>query len=356
MMEIGTSLSDPAVLQPFFAGSGWDGWRAVLRAAFGERMTKAEKAFFHSVASREPPTARVKELWAIAGRRCGKDSIGSGTVTHIAASFDPAGRLRPGERALVLCLAVDRAQAQLVLGYTRSYFERVPALAAMVERATDSGFELRNHVDVCIATNDFRSIRGRTVLAVVMDEVSYWSGENSVSPDVEVYRAIRPAMMTLSESMLIGITTAYRRQGLAYDRWAKHFGHDGKVLVIRTDSRTLNPLLPQEEIDEALIEDSEAARADYLSEWRDDLSSYIPRALIEAAIDAGVLVRPYDRQCHYTSFIDASSGQQDSFTCAITHKTAGDVAVLDCLIEIRAPFSTTEAIAQVADALKCRII
>ena len=93
--------------------------------------------------------------------------------------------------------------------------------------------------------------------------------------------------------------------------------------MIRTDSRTLNPLLPQEEIDEALIEDSEAARADYLSEWRDDLSSYIPRALIEAAIDAGVTVRPYDRQCHYTSFIDASSGQQDSFTCAITHKAAG---------------------------------
>ena len=275
MTDIGTTFTHGQLLGPFFAGASWDGWRAVLRAAFGEKLTKAERTFFRTVADRDPPSSRTKELWAIAGRRCGKDSVASGVITHLAASFDPAGRLRPGERVLIVLLAVDRAQSQLVLGYTRSYFERVPALAAMVERVTDSGFELSNGVDVTVATNDFRSIRGRTVLAVVMDEVAYWHGEHSASPDAEVYRAIRPAMMTLPESMLIGITTAYRRQGLAYDRWAKHFGHDGKVLVIRTDSRTLNPLLPQEAIDDALAEDAEAARADYLSEWRDDLSSYI---------------------------------------------------------------------------------
>ncbi len=39
-MDIGTAFSDPKVLQPFFAGTSWDGWRAVLRAAFGERMNE----------------------------------------------------------------------------------------------------------------------------------------------------------------------------------------------------------------------------------------------------------------------------------------------------------------------------
>jgi hypothetical protein len=351
MMEIGTALTDPKVLGPFFSGPSWDGWRAVLRAAFGERMTKSERAFFRTVADREPPRARVREVWAICGRRCGKDSCASGVITHLAASFEPAGRLRPGERALVACLAVDRAQAQTVLGYTRSYFEKVPALAAMVQRETADGFELSNNVDVCIATNDFRSLRGRTLLACIFDEVAYWHGENSVAPDKETYRALRPSMLTLSEAMLIGITTAYRRQGLAYDRWAKHFGHDGKVLVIRADSRTLNPLLPQEEIDDALAEDAEAAKADYLSEWRDDLSSYISRQLIESAVDVGVTVRPYDPQQRYTSFIDASDGMRDSFGCTITHQE-GDIAIQDCLLEIPAPFSVTEATAQVAGVLK----
>jgi hypothetical protein len=351
MMDISAALTNPQIFEPWFHGASWDGWRSVLRAAFAEKMTKAEKAFFRSVADRDPPHARVKELWVIAGRRSGKDSIASVIAAHMAASFEPAGRLRPGERALVAALAVDRSQAATVLGYTRSYFETVPALAALVKRETVTGFELNNGVDIAIVTNDYRSIRGRTVLCVIMDEVSYWLGENTSSPDTEVHKAVRPGMGTLSESMLIGITTAYRRSGLAYDRWQRHFGHDGKVLVIRADSRTLNPLLPQSEIDDALADDAEAARADYLSEWRDDVGNYIQRDLIERAVDKGVTVRPRDPRHRYTSFIDASSGQQDSFAAAVVHME-GDVAILDCLVEVRAPFNTTAAVAEVVAVLK----
>ena len=352
MMQIGSALTDPQIFEPWFHGDSWDGWRAVLRAAFAERMTKAERTFFTSVASREPPAERVKELWVIAGRRSGKDSIASVIAAHVAASFEPAGRLRPGERALVACLAVDRSQAAVVLDYTRSYFERLPALAALVTRATGSGFELSNGVDVEIVTNDYRAIRGRTVLATIFDEVAFWSGEHSQSPDRETYRAIRPAMATLPGSMLIGITTAYRRQGLAFDRWQKHFGRDSaKVLVVHATTPQLNPLLPQSEIDDAMAEDPQAARADYLSEWRDDLSNLMQRELIMNAVDDGVTVRPHDPRHRYFSFIDASSGQQDSFTCAVTHRE-GDIAILDCLVEVRAPFSTASAVAQIVAVLK----
>lgn len=350
-MDIGAALTDPRVLQPFFAGASWDAWRAVLRGAFGERMTKAERKSFREVTDREPPGERAKEVWIIAGRRCGKDSTASGVVTHIAASFEPAGRLRPGERALVALLACDRAQAQTVLGYTRAFFENVPALAALVRRATGDGFELTNSVDIAIATNDFRAVRGRTILACVLDEVSFWSGETAASPDTEVYRALRPGMATLSELMLIGITTAYRRSGLAYERWQRHFGRDGKVLVVRAPSTALNPLLPQSEIDDAMAEDAAAAAADYLSEWRDDLASYVSRDLVESAVDNGVTVRPPDVRHRYTSFIDASSGQANSFTAAVTHRE-GDIAILDNLIEVKAPFNTTDATAQIAAVLK----
>jgi hypothetical protein len=239
-----------------------------------------------------------------------------------------------------------------VLDYTRSYFERLPALAALVKRATSDGFELKNNVDVEIVTNDFRSIRGRTVLACIFDEIAYWSGEHSTSPDTETYRAIRPGMATLPGSMLIGITTAYRRQGLAYDRWQKHFGRDSaKVLVIRATTPQLNPSLPQSEIDDAMAEDREAARADFYSEWRDDLASWLPRELIESAVDAGVTVRPFDPAHRYTSFIDASSGQKDSFAAAVAHME-DKVAVLDCLIEVKAPFNTADATAQIVAVLK----
>ena len=353
MMDIGAAFSDPRVFGAWFEGPSWDNWRAVLRGAFGERMTKAEQAFFRSVAKREPPCRRVRELLIISGRRSGKDSVASGIAAHIAASFEPAGKLRPGERAVVALLAVDRSQAQVVLGYLRSYFERIPALAALVESATDSGFRLRNFVDIEIMTSDHRSIRGRTLLCVICDELAYWRSENSASPDREVYRAIRPGLLTLApRSLLILITTAYRRAGLAFERWSKYFGRDDpKVLVIHAESRQLNPTLPQLEIDEALAEDPQAAAADYLSQWRDDLATYAPRDLIESAVDDGVTVRPPDLRHRYVSFCDASSGQQDSFTCAITHME-GDVAILDCLVEIQAPFNTALATASVAAVLR----
>jgi hypothetical protein len=159
--------------------------------------------------------------------------------------------------------------------------------------------------------------------------------------------------LRLPGSTLTIISTPYRRAGLLYNKFAKHYGRDDDdVLVIKAPSIVLNPTLDQSIIDQALADDPSANASEWLAEWRDDLSSYIPRALIEAAIDAGMVVRPYDPQCRYTSFIDASSGQQDSFTCAVAHKATGDVAILDCLVEIRAPFNTTEAIGQVVDVLR----
>jgi hypothetical protein len=91
MMSIGAAFSSPAVCGNWFAGSSWDNWRAVLRAAFAEPITRAEREFFRSVAKREPPPQRVKELWIVAGRRAGKDSVASGIAAHAAASFESAG-------------------------------------------------------------------------------------------------------------------------------------------------------------------------------------------------------------------------------------------------------------------------
>ena len=42
----------------------------------------------------------------------------------------------------------------------------------------------------------------------------------------------------------------------------------------------------------------------------------------------------------------------DSFTCAISHRGPDDHAVVDCIIEIRPPFNTDAATAQIANTLK----
>jgi hypothetical protein len=350
-LNIINTLDDPDLFQPWFKGETWNGWRTILKAAFALPMTDDERAFFRTVAERDPPTKPVKELWIAAGRRAGKDSIASVIATHAAALFNGASYLRPGERALVMCLATDRSQAKIVLNYARSFFTDLPVLQGMIEKETAYGFELNNQVEIAVATNSYRSVRGRPILCAILDEIAFWRDENSASPDTEVYQAIKPATVSLPGSIIIGISSPYRRAGLLYEKFKKHFGKDGDVLVIRAPTRTLNPLIDQNVIDEAMAEDPAAARAEWLAEFRDDVSGWITAELIESATDRNVTVRPPVSGRSYFAFSDPSGGARDSFTTAIAHGES-DTAVLDALLEIKAPFNPTSATTQVVELLR----
>lgn len=350
-ITITDAMDDAELFAPWFPGNTWDGWRAVLKAAYALPMTGDEVAFFRSIADRDPPKCRVKELWCVVGRRGGKDSIASVIAAHSAALFSEQERLRPGERAMVMCLAVDRDQAKIVLNYTRSYFSEVDLLKGMVHNETSLGFELENSVDVAISTNNFRAVRGRPVLAAILDETAFWRDERSATPDEETYKALKPALATLPGSMLVGISSPYRKSGLLYRKYRECYGKDGDVLVIRAPTRALNPTIDQAIIDQALEEDPAAARAEWLAEFRDDISGWADAALIEAAVDPKVTVRPRIEGVTYCSFSDPSGGARDSFTTAIAHTEKNSV-ILDCLIEIKAPFNPTAATEQIAATLK----
>ena len=158
--------------------------------------------------------------------------------------------LRPGERAAIVCLAVDRVQAAIVFRYIRAYFELVPLLSQLVSRiSSNDTIELLNGVDIIVATCNDRSIRGKTVALAILDEVCFWreEGGSYVSPDVEVYSAISPSLATLRKAgaVIVGISTVYRKQGLAFNKWREHHGKPGDILVIRQPSVVFNPLLDQ---------------------------------------------------------------------------------------------------------------
>jgi hypothetical protein len=352
-LTIVRALDDPALFQPYFRGSSWDGWRTILKAAFAIPLDEAELEFFHSVAGdRDPPERQVRELWwCVVGRRGGKDSIASVIAAYSAAMFTGQKHLRPGERGLVMCLACDRDQSRIVLNYTRSYFSDIPMLAALSGRNTAIGFELKNGVDVAVATNSFRSVRGRPVVCAIFDEVAFWRDETSSKPDEETLKAIIPALASIPNSMVIGISSPYRKSGLLYRKFKQHYGQDGDILVIKAPTRTLNPTIPEEVVDRALEQDPAAAKAEWLAEFRDDIGSWLAFETIEAAVDSDVTVRPPVGHFDYQSFCDPSGGARDSFTAAVAHGENG-VAVLDCLIEVKPPFNPSVATELVAATLK----
>jgi phage terminase large subunit-like protein len=170
-------VSDDHLLGPFFRGESWDRWRAVLRAAFALPMTERDLALFREVAGdRAPPTRRVRELVCAVGRGGGKDSVAAALATFIAVTSDFT-RLRPGEHAAVMCMAVDRQQASIAFNYVRGLFKGVPMLGLMLaEPPGGDSILLKNCAEIVVQTNNTRSPRGRTVAAAIYDECAHWYG------------------------------------------------------------------------------------------------------------------------------------------------------------------------------------
>ncbi len=164
-----------------------------------------------------------------------------GAEQRAASTFDPRGILRPGERAVVACVAPDRETAKIIKGYTTAFFETIPSLRDMIRRETKDLVELKNFVDIAILTDDFRTVRGRPILACILDEVSMLdAGQNET--DMELYAALLPGLSTIPQAQMFGISSPYARKGLLYKKYADHFGRDGDdVLVIQAASHTMNP-------------------------------------------------------------------------------------------------------------------
>jgi hypothetical protein len=351
-VDIIQTMGDPQLFEPWFAGGSWDAWRSVLKGAFALPMSQKEATHFHALAQRNPPANPCRELWCVCGRRAGKDSVASLIAAYTAAFFDPKGRLRRGERATVLCLAVDREQAKIVHRYIKAFFTDIRLLARMVKSETANGLELTNGVDVVIATNDFRSIRGRSVALAILDETAFWRDDRSANPDVETYTALLPGMVTIPGSMLIGLSSPHKKSGLLYSRWREHYAVDGDVLVIHAPSIALNPTLDQRVINAELARDPALNRAEWLAEWRTDVSTFLDRALIESAVDNGITVRPRLPNVRYRAFADPSGGSSDSFTLAISHTEKNETVVLDCLVEAPSPFNPDEVTARMAKIMR----
>jgi hypothetical protein len=102
---------------------------------YGEELNLLERSLFRAVAGgREAPSRPVKFAWVIAGRRSGKTAISS------------------------------------AIGFIRGAFLANPMLAALVEREGEFSLELNTGLEILVLANNYRSIRGRSILVAILDE------------------------------------------------------------------------------------------------------------------------------------------------------------------------------------------
>ena len=350
--SLAAAISPGGLFAREFAGPSWDRWRAVLRAVNGEPLSDAEGALFAEVAGgRAPPPRRVRELWAVIGRRGGKDSIAA-AIAVVLALADHSQHLRPGELGTVLCVATTKEQAGVIFRYIRGLIDASPVLRDLVERESLESITLRTGAEIVVTSPNFRVVRGRTVIAAILDEVAYYGDDAAALSANELYNAIRPAMVTIPTALMIGISSPHGRSGLLFEKWSASFGKgDPDALVVHGPTRAFNPLIDQKIIDDALARDPERAAAEWLAEWRGDVGDFLDRELVDSATDRDVIARPPVAGIRYVAGADPSGGRADSFAVAIAH-AEGDVAVLDALLERRAPFDPTSVVAEAAALLR----
>jgi hypothetical protein len=316
------ALEDPDLLGNVIPEDSWRLWRTLLIAAMGEPLDAGETELFRSVCGdRNPPAQRVSQFVAAAGRRAGKDRAVSCLATYLSALCDWSDVLTGGTRGVLLILAADKEQAPVQKDYIRAAFDASPALASMVVDETAEEIRLANGCVVSVRSASFRRIRGLTCIGIVASEVAFWYDESaSGNTDEEILTAAMPALLT-TRGPLVMISSVFRKKGELYRAYETYYGHnEPDVLVAYGPSIAFNNTLDQRIINRALERNEAGAKAEYLSIWRDDITDFISRSIVESCVDHGVLERPPRHGIAYRSFIDSSGGAHDSMVLAIGHK------------------------------------
>jgi hypothetical protein len=117
----------------------------------------------------------------------------------------------------------------------------------------------------------------------------------------------------------------------------------------------MNPAVPEAVIAGAYAEDEAAASAEYGAEFRRDLEAFVAREALEACVVPGRHELPPLPGIDYVAFVDPSGGSQDSMTLAIAHAEGREEPkqiVLDCVREVRPPFSPDGVVSDFAALLK----
>ncbi len=115
--------------------------------------------------------------------------------------------LAPGERGTVMVIATDRRQARVIMRYAEALLEGVPMLARLITRKTADAVDLSNGVTLEVHTCSFRTVRGYTIVAALLDELAFWRTDDSANPDTEILNALRPAMATVPGAMLLAASS-----------------------------------------------------------------------------------------------------------------------------------------------------
>lgn len=351
------ALSSSRGLGTYFRDkSTWWPWFVFIKALIGiGTLTARERILLKDCTGLDKlSTKRIREAFIIAGRRSGKSTICALLAVFYAVWGEWKRYISRGECPKIFVVATNMDQAKIILNYVKAILDMTPFLRGMVERELADSVELKNGTEIVVKPASWRSSRGFTCGLLILEELAFFRYEtDSALRDKEIYGAIRPGMINIRNSLIIGISTPFARQGLLFQKYKKHYGKGGKVLIWQAPSWVMNKNLSEAELREEELEALGVAEfnAEYGARFREDIEGYLPLQIIERAIIKGQTIVPARREFFYHAFCDSSEGLHhggDSMTYAVAHMEARKV-VLDAILESISPFDPGVVIQEIAE-------
>jgi hypothetical protein len=207
-MNILNAIKDEQLFRPFLGDSlaSWKTWLTALRVVYGLPISQTRHHVIRECTGRDAnklPGDGFDTALFLTGRRSGKSRMAAVVGAYEAALAGHETKLSKGERGVVAICAPTKPQGRIVRDYLRAVFE-APILQREVARETADGFDLNSGTRIEILAGDWRTVRGYTLLAAILDEAAFmgYDAESKVKSDAELVRAIRPSLATTGGKLI----------------------------------------------------------------------------------------------------------------------------------------------------------
>lgn len=364
-LTIVQALADHALfggLPAFRDLTSWRAWLVFLAAVYGLAFSALRVVglsedeslrIFQQHTGRstyDPPAGGYPENVCIVGRQSGKTRV-AGTIADFE-SMTTTPEADGTDLYAVLVAQDQRSSLRSLFSYARAPFDCVPVLVRSVVARRAETLQLDSGVTLAVYPCRPAAVRSIRAIVVVCDELAFYRSSEGYPTDLEMLRAVRPALATTGGKLII-LSSPYGQTGALYELHRKHFGRDdAPVLVWQASAATMNPTLPADYLSRMEQNDPEAYRSEVLGEFRAGVSTLMDPDALAACVDAGVRERAPEPHCVYGGSADVASGSgKDSFGVSIAHKD-GDRVELDVSRAWRPPFNPSGVIAEAAELLK----
>jgi len=262
----------------------------------------------------------LEAVWVL-GSRSGKSLLASIIALYEATRKKWQQYLSQGESAYIVVVATRQKQAEQIIGANCArLIENSPGLSNLIEGIYSTELVLKNGMRIISLPCNSTAGRGLAVAAFILDEIGHYAVEG-IRSDELIYNSLRPRMAQFPSAKVVLISTPSAKQGLLWS-----FYKEGTTVPQRftcqADTRTINPIIPQEFIDRERKRDPDMAAREFDAEFAERSQAFFTDEMIENSFSLLGDFSYHTGYSYHVGIDQSGLSGRDKFAISICHKEA----------------------------------